>query len=64
MTRAYWAQFSKSEIDSMHGIEPEDYDDTDIDHDEDDSELDRDEQECSCGNVCMDCLGMSWSDFM
>ena len=22
------------------------------------------ELECTCGNVCMDCLGMSWSDFM
>ena len=68
MSRAYWAQFSSVEIDSMHGIEPEDYDhDTDSDHDEDDTDSD---QECSCccsrnpcGN-CMDCLGMSWSDFM
>ena len=57
---AYWSQFSKQEIDSMHGIEPEDYDDeTDVDYDEDETET---EQHC-CGN-CMDCLGMSWRDFM
>lgn len=28
-------------------------------------EVDEDEsQECSCGYYCMDCLGMSWRDFM
>ena len=62
---AYWSQFSKQEIDSMHGIEPEDHDDdTDMDQDEDDTNMDQEEQGCSCGNVCMDCLGMSWRDFM
>lgn len=57
---AYWSQFNKQEIDSMHGIEPEDYDDeTNVDYDEDETET---EKHC-CGN-CMDCLGMSWRDFM
>ena len=64
MTTAYWAQFSKQEIDSMHGIEPEDYHDDDQDYDHDDSEDEEREEGCSCGNVCMDCLGMSWRDFM
>lgn len=68
MTNAYWAQFSKQEIDSMHGIEPEDYeDDTDLDHDEDDTDSEQESYGCSarspCSN-CMDCLGMSWRDFM
>lgn len=64
--RSYWSQWSKQELDSMHGIEPEDYEDEDEDFDETEDE----EEECTCccaknpcGN-CMDCLGMSWSDFM
>lgn len=64
MSREYWSQFSKTEIDSMHGIEPEDHQDEDEDFDHDDTEVEEEEQGCSCGNVCMDCLGMSWRDFM
>ena len=68
MCGPYWSQWSKQELDSMHGIEPEDYQDEDVDYDEEEGCK---EGECSCsccaknpcGN-CMDCLGMSWSDFM
>lgn len=65
MTYAYWQQWDKGDLDSWQGkdIEPED-DDEDFSPDEDE------EEECSCccaknpcGN-CMDCLGMSWRDFM
>ena len=65
MCGPYWSQWSSTELDSMHGIEPEDYEDDDVDFEPDDEE-----EECSCccernpcGN-CMDCLGMSESDFM
>lgn len=68
MSREYWSQFSQTEIDSMHGIEPEDYKDEDVDHDEEtEVEEEEDSHGCSarspCSN-CMDCLGMSWRDFM
>jgi hypothetical protein len=60
MSTAYWGQWSHAEIMSMHGVELEDEeDDTDLEQDEDDTNL---EQDC-CGN-CMDCLGLSWRDFM
>ena len=45
---------------SMHGVELEDEVDADLEHDEDDTDL---EQIHFCGN-CMDCLGLSWRDFM
>ena len=45
---------------SMHGVELEDEVDADLEHDEDDTDL---EQIHCCGN-CMDCLGLSWRDFM
>ena len=70
MCGPYWSQWDRSDLDSWQG---KDYpahheeDDTDLEHNEDDADL---EQECNCccsrnpcGN-CMDCLGMSWSDFL
>lgn len=60
MSTAYWSQWSHAEIMSMHGVELDDDEvDTDLEHDEDDINV---EQHC-CGN-CMDCLGLSWRDFM
>lgn len=59
MTIAYWSQWSPSELLSMHGIESDDEVNIDSDHDENNTDLD---QHC-CGN-CMDCLGLSWRDFM
>ncbi len=38
--------------------------DTDLYCDESDTNLEQDKSECSCGNVCMRCLGMSDRDFM
>jgi hypothetical protein len=61
MNIGYWDQWSHAEIMSMHGIEimDEDHDDTDLSHDEN---AIISEQHC-CG-ACMDCLGLSWKDFM
>ena len=63
---AYWAQFSKQEIDDMHGVVEDHDDDTDLDHDEDDTDSEQEPIGCCsrspCGN-CMDSLGMSWRDF-
>jgi hypothetical protein len=73
---AYWAQFSADEIDSMHGVGPGELDEKDIDaiaayFDEPElEECDEDEEEqaindpryCGC-LACLDCLGMSESDF-
>lgn len=63
---AYWSQWSSEELDSMHGIEPEDYrnDEEDIDPSDymDEEECDEDEEYGE--PVSMDSLGMSWSDFM
>lgn len=50
---------------SMQGVEVDDY--LDIDHDVDvDDMIDEEEENegCPCGSHCMDCLGLSWRDFM
>lgn len=60
MSAAYWSQWSHAEIMSMHGVEEDDYDDTDLCHDDVDIES---SQHCECSN-CMDCLGLSERDFM
>lgn len=47
-------------------MDEEDCDDCDWDRDDyydEDEEPDEDEG-CPCGYYCMDCLGMSWRDFM
>lgn len=65
MCGPYWSQWDKADLDSWMGKDT--YQDDDQDDYYDDSE-----EECSClsccshnpcGN-CMDCLGMSWRDFM
>jgi hypothetical protein len=57
MTAAYWKQWSRAELLSWQGVEPDDYQD-------EDAEYSDEEQECTCSDVCMKCLGMSWADFM
>jgi len=64
MCGPYWSQWDKSDLDSWQGKDLVEEEDEDFDPDEDE------EEECSCccernpcGN-CMDCLGMSWRDFM
>lgn len=62
--QTYWRQFSHTEIISMHGVELDDYD-VDLDHDEYDMDSSQEEEEEEgCCSGCMDCLGLSWSDFM
>jgi hypothetical protein len=63
MSTAYWAQFSHAEIMSMHGVEVDAYHDDDLDDCHDDGDEDLEEAAC-CSNGCMDCLGLSWRDFM
>lgn len=48
---------------SMQGVELEDYHDVDFDDMIDDEEEEK-EEGCPCGSHCMDCLGLSWRDFM
>ena len=45
---------------SMYGVDLDQDIDTDLDLGDDDTRV---EQERCCGN-CMDCLGLSWRDFM
>jgi hypothetical protein len=54
----YWDQWTRGEIMSLHGVELEE--DHDIDSD-DMIEEEMQEHHC-CG--CMDCLGLSWRDFL
>jgi hypothetical protein len=63
MSRAYWDQWDKADLDSWQGKDLVEPDDEDIDCDDDDTEPEE-EYGCSCGYFCMDCLGMSWRDFM
>jgi hypothetical protein len=51
---AYWAQFSKTEIDSMHGLEPEDP----IEYEDEEIEQKR-PYECDCMR-CNECLCVGW----
>jgi hypothetical protein len=58
---AYWSQWSPTQLMSMHGVELDDY------HVHEDSHEDREEEEDQddcCSSICMECLGLSWSDFM
>ncbi len=61
MSTAYWAQWSHAELMSMQGIEIDAYQDDDHDDCHDDSD---EEPEAHCCGNCMDCLGLSWRDFM
>lgn len=54
MCGPYWSQWNSEELLSLHGVEPER---------EERPRVRRDE-ECTCGNVCMECLGMTWKEFM
>jgi len=57
MKAPYWNQWSRTELLSWQGVELNDYQ-------EDKEQKDEKQKECSCSNVCMICLGMSYSDFM
>lgn len=69
MTRNYYSQWEKKDLDSWHGINHLNNEE-EVDFDKDFNELDpRDEKidenpGCKCGYYCFDCLGMSWQDFM
>jgi len=56
----HWSQYSHAEIMSLHGLEVEEVE-TDLYQDEDGT--DSYQKGCNCLN-CMDCLGLSWKDFM
>lgn len=65
MCGPYWSQWDKAALDDWQGKET--YQDGDDEYDDETSD-----EECyclgccshnPCGN-CMDCLGMSWRDFM
>jgi hypothetical protein len=58
MSAAYWAQWSHVELMSMQGIEVGDY------HDEDDRDEDEETSKEHCCSGCMQCLCLSWRDFM
>ena len=62
----YWIQWNHTELMSMQGVELDEIDTnlkqnecvTDLCHDDD-----LQEAGC-CSGGCMDCLGLSWKDFM
>lgn len=53
MSTAYWSQWNHAELMSMFGVELETEVDADFEQ----------EEKHFCGN-CMNCLGLSWKDFM
>lgn len=59
MSTSYWAQFSRADVSSMHGVEDYDYQH----HDEDNYDTDSEEEQQCCSS-CMNCLCLSWRDFM
>lgn len=42
----------------------DDYDDYSIYCDEPEKEEDEEQSDCKCGSQCMNCLGMTWGDFL
>jgi hypothetical protein len=64
MSSAYWSQWDREELMSMQGIETDTYQDDDHDDSYQDDREKEEEKEGYCCNGCMDCLGMSWRDFM
>ena len=64
MSAAYWAQSDRAELMSMQGVELDDYVDHDVDIDDMIDEEEEKKEGCPCGYHCMDCLGLSWRDFM
>jgi hypothetical protein len=62
MSINYWSQWDRQDLDSWQGKDIVSHDDDYFDCHEDREEPEE-EYGCHCGN-CMDCLGMSWRDFM
>lgn len=62
MSAAYWAQWSHSEIMSMHGVELDECHDVDHDFDGDEPENDVDDDSCPrcSGGGCNYCLMVDW----
>jgi hypothetical protein len=60
---AYWAQWSRSELMSMQGVDMDNLDAI-FRQDDCDADLCQDEPEEGCCSDCMDCLGLSWRDFL
>lgn len=56
MTYVYWQQWDKGDLDSWQG--------RDVVEEDEEEEGAVVEGGCSCGYYCMECLGMSWRDFM
>ncbi len=59
MTSNYWRQWDPEDLDSCSEEDADEYEDDPL-FDPPESR----EQECSCGYYCMNCLGISWKDFM
>ncbi len=62
MSTAYWSQCSHAELMSMQGVELDEID-IDLDQNEYDTDLSQKEEQGCCSR-CMDCLGLSWRDFL
>ncbi len=61
MATTYWNQWVHSELMSMHGVELDDFYADDL-HDMHDQREQEEEEHCC--SFCMDCLGLSWRDFI
>lgn len=62
--KSYWNQWGLSEIASMQGYKIENLRVCNFDYNEDeDCKIPEGEPEHCCSG-CMDCLGLSWADFM
>ncbi len=57
MCGPYWSQWDRADLDSWQGKDYPGSEEEDVDVEEEPSEPH------DCGN-CMECLGMSWRDFM
>ncbi len=55
----YWQQFSRKELDEMHGVLCEPFDEDQFFDFCDEEEMRVSRVRCECGN-CMWCLGLTW----
>lgn len=59
MCGPYWSQWDRSDLESWMGKDLIEEEEEDVE-----SDIIPTKSECTCGSHCMDCLGLSWRDFV
>ena len=60
----YWNQWGRAEIRSMQGIDSSEYKESYHKESYYEDKIAEGEVEHLCSELCMECLGLSWADFL